>query len=546
MKFKIINGLIYDPSQNFNREKKVIYVKDNKISDPSENQKKEYETTFDVKGMIVMAGGIDIHSHIAGGNVNNARLLMPEIHKNFVENTLKNRINLPGRGSRWTTDGTGYRYAEMGFTTVVEPAVLPINSFLTQLELEKIPMIDKAGLAILGNDNFLLESLNKKKGQSYIDDYVAWTVSSSKCLGLKVINAGGSEVFKQGVQSFELDDIVPTYGVSSRQILKALNKANENLKIEHPLHVHCNNLGMPGNVKTALDTIDASEGRRMHLAHVQFYGYDDKGKRGFSSGAFELSEKINKNSNITVDIGQVLFKPTVTISSDILRQFNAKKHAKPNKWIISEVEDGGGGIVPYFYKENNFVNALQWVIGLELFLLVKNPYQVFLTTDHPNGAPFTSYPELLRLLMDLDFRNSQISKINKFAVKISNLRNIKRIYSLYEIAIMTRSSPAKLLGLHDRGSLKPGCIADISIYDPKKKIDEMFSKASYVFKDGENIVKDGKIIKLKKGTTQTLKLNFDKRINKDLQKWFDKFYSLDLETFVVDENFFPDNNFKIH
>ena len=546
MKFKIINGLIYDPSQNFNREKKVIYVKDNKISDPSENQKKEYETTFDVKGMIVMAGGIDIHSHIAGGNVNNARLLMPEIHKNFVENTLKNRINLPGRGSRWTTDGTGYRYAEMGFTTVVEPAVLPINSFLTQLELEKIPMIDKAGLAILGNDNFLLESLNKKKGQSYIDDYVAWTVSSSKCLGLKVINAGGSEVFKQGVQSFELDDIVPTYGVSSRQILKALNIANENLKIEHPLHVHCNNLGMPGNVKTALNTIDASEGRRMHLAHVQFYGYDDKGKRGFSSGSFELSEKINKNSNITVDIGQVLFKPTVTISSDILRQFNAKKYAKPNKWIISEVEDGGGGIVPYFYKENNFVNALQWVIGLELFLLIKNPYQVFLTTDHPNGAPFTSYPELLRLLMDLDFRNSQISKINKFAVKMSNLTNIKRIYSLYEIAIMTRSSPAKLLGLHDRGSLKPGCIADISIYDPKKKIDEMFSKASYVFKDGENIVKDGKIIKLKKGTTQTLKLNFDNRINKDLQKWFDKFYSLDLETFVVDESFFPDNNFKVH
>ena len=89
MKFKIINGLIYDPSQNFNREKKVIYVKDNKISDPSENQKKEYETTFDVKGMIVMAGGIDIHSHIAGGNVNNARLLMPEVHKKFVHETLE-------------------------------------------------------------------------------------------------------------------------------------------------------------------------------------------------------------------------------------------------------------------------------------------------------------------------------------------------------------------------------------------------------------------------------------------------------------------------
>ena len=77
-----------------------------------------------------MAGAIDIHSHIAGGNVNNARLLSPEIHTKFVENSLNRKKNLPGFNSRWTADGTGYRYIEMGFTTVVEPAILPINSFL--------------------------------------------------------------------------------------------------------------------------------------------------------------------------------------------------------------------------------------------------------------------------------------------------------------------------------------------------------------------------------------------------------------------------------
>ena len=86
----------------------------------------------------------------------------------------------------------------------------------------------------------------------------------------------------------------------------------------------------------------------MHLAHVQFYGYDDEGK-GFSSGAVKLTESINKNKNITVDVGKVMFKPTVTISSDILRQFEARKHAF-QKYIISEAEDGGGGIVPYEYK----------------------------------------------------------------------------------------------------------------------------------------------------------------------------------------------------
>ena len=40
-------------------------------------------------------------------------------------------------------------------------------------------MIDKAGLGIVGNDNFLLDGISKKKGQSYFDDYVGWTINSS-------------------------------------------------------------------------------------------------------------------------------------------------------------------------------------------------------------------------------------------------------------------------------------------------------------------------------------------------------------------------------
>ena len=90
-------------------------------------------------------------------------MLSPEIHANFMESNLGRKKNLPGFNSRWTSEGTGYRYAEMGFTTVIEPAVLPINAFLTQLELEQIPMIDKGCLGIVGNDNFLLDALNKKK-----------------------------------------------------------------------------------------------------------------------------------------------------------------------------------------------------------------------------------------------------------------------------------------------------------------------------------------------------------------------------------------------
>jgi formylmethanofuran dehydrogenase subunit A len=546
MKFKIVNGTVYDPTQQLNNVKKDIFVDDGKIVNPHPSEIYKYEITYDVEGMIVMAGAIDIHSHIAGGNVNNARIISPEIHSNFVEKSLGRKKTLPGFNSRWTSEGTGYRYAEMGFTTVVEPAILPINSFLCHLELEKIPMIDKAGLAILGNDTFLLESIHKKKGQNFINDYVAYTVESTKCLGLKVINAGGTEFFKQGGSSFNLDDIVPHYGVSSRQILKTLNIANEDLKIKHPLHVHCNNLGIPGNIESIIDTIDSAEGRRMHLAHVQFYGYGSKGKKGFSSASVELTDAVNKNKNITIDVGQVMFKPTITISSDVMRQYEARNNSSNKKWFVSEVEDGGGGIVPYEYKAKNYVNALQWLIGLEIFLLVKDPSRVFFTTDHPNGAPFTSYPDLFRLLMDYDYRNENIDYLNKESVNISYLKDIKRTYSLYDIAIMTRSSPAKILGLNDRGSLKDGRIADIAIYDPRKKIDAMFKEAKYVFKNGEEIVRNGKVLKYKKTSTLSIKPKYEKSILKEIQKWIDKKYALKLDEFKVDENFFAPENFIFH
>ena len=544
MKFKIINGKVFDPTQNLNGNKTDIYVDNGIIVKPNPSEFYKFKTVYDATDLIVMAGAIDIHSHIAGGNVNNARLLSPEIHSNFLKQNLNRKKNLPGFNSRWTSDGTGYRYAEMGFTTVVEPAVLPINSFLTHLELEKIPMIDKAGLAILGNDSFLLESMHKKKGQNFLNDYVAYTLNSTKCLGLKVINAGGAEFFKKGGETFDLDDVVPSYGVTSRQILTALNKANEDLKIKHPLHVHCNNLGVPGNIKTILETIKTAEGRRMHLAHVQFYGYDNEGKRGFSSGSVQLADAVNKNKNITVDVGQVMFKPTVTISSDILRQFEARNNANPKKWIINEVEDGGGGIVPYEYKSKNFVNSLQWLIGLEIFLMIKDPSKVFFTTDHPNGAPFTSYPELFRLLMDYEFRLEKISKINQESLKFSFLKDIKRTYSMYDIAIMTRSSPAKILGLKDRGSLRNGCIADISVYDPKKKIDQMFQSAKYVFKNGNEIVRNGKILKYHKSSTIAVDIRYEKSITKDLQSWVNRFYSLDVDDFKVNTDFFRNSNFK--
>ena len=104
MKFKIINGKIVDPSQKLDHVVKTIYVNDGIVVNPKKEEIKDYIKTYDAKNMVVMAGGIDIHSHIAGGNVNNARLLMPEIHKKFVSHLLKNRNHLIGI-RRWIQFG---------------------------------------------------------------------------------------------------------------------------------------------------------------------------------------------------------------------------------------------------------------------------------------------------------------------------------------------------------------------------------------------------------------------------------------------------------
>jgi formylmethanofuran dehydrogenase subunit A len=508
---RLAGGRLYDPTQGLNGVAADLYVRDGRfVETPAPGV--PVDRDIDLSGHVVMAGAVDIHSHIAGGNVNNARLLMPELQ--LAAGMRASSVLRAGRRSGgWSAIGTGERYARMGYTTVVEPAVLPCNAIMAHLEMADIPILDTAGLAILGNDDYLLRLLRADMPQQAINDHVAWTLDATRCLGLKVINAGGVNAFKQNVRSFGFDDEVPSYGVSSRRIVQVLQRAVVALGVRHPLHVHCNNLGLAGSgIDTILATMEAAEGLPMHLAHVQFYAYGREGARAFSSAAARLIDGWKKHPNITMDVGQVLFGPTVTISSDLPAQFGNRAAARPAKTGFSELEcEGGGGVVPYAYRERSFVNTLQWAIGLELFLLADDPSRIFFTTDHPNGAPFTRYPELFRLLMSADYRAEVMAQLDQEAIAMSLLPHLKREYSLYEIAIMTRSAAAGLMGLHDRGSLAPGCVADVSAYVPQADAGAMFARAAAVFKYGEQVVRDGEVIASPRGRALHTLPDYDRR-----------------------------------
>jgi len=112
---RIAGGRVIDPA-NGRDGVGDVWMRDGRIVDAPNGARAD--ATYEAAGKIVMAGAIDIHSHIAGWNVNAARLLLPELH----HAAMRHAPPTSPVSAQWSTFETGYLYAAMGFTTVVEPA----------------------------------------------------------------------------------------------------------------------------------------------------------------------------------------------------------------------------------------------------------------------------------------------------------------------------------------------------------------------------------------------------------------------------------------
>lgn len=531
MLIQLKSGNVYDPHNKIFNIRKDIYIKDGSIVDKKHVSSK-IDKVIDCRNKIVMPGAIDMHTHIGGGKVNIARLMLEEFHNEQDPNFDITAIIAP------STLKTGLKYIEMGYTSCFEPALLPANARQAHAEMSDIPFIDKGGYVLLGNDDYFLDLVRKKASQSSINDYIAFVLKATQCIGVKVVNPGGINAFKFNQRALNVDEKSKYYDITPREIVSVLTRGIRDLGIPHPLHVHCSNLGVPGNFLSTIETIKAANGLPIHLTHIQFQSYGNNGDRGFSSAAVEISNYLNKIPNLTCDVGQIMFGQTVTMSGDSMTQHKNHKHAHPNKWMCMDIEcEAGCGVVPFKYQDKSFVNALQWAIGLEIFLLAEDPWKVFLTTDHPNGAPFTSYPHLIKLLMDKSFRNDILNQLPKDILEHTILHTLNREYTLNEIAIMTRSAPAKILGLSKKGNFSHGSDADITIYDKNKKDPEdMFAHPSMVLKDGKVVVENGKIKEYVWGKTQTVAPEYDKSIEKNLGKFFDKYHTMKLSNYIISDD----------
>ena len=530
---RILHGEVYDPIHGINGEVRDIFVKDGKIvaEDPG-------GPTIDASGMVVMPGGVDMHAHIAGSKVNLSRKLRPEDHRGDV--VPRTKITRSGvGGSIPSTFTTGYRYAALGYTTAFDAAVPPMGARHAHEEFNDMPIVDKGFYVVMGNNEFIMRKIAEKQPRQ-VTDFVGWLLQATKAYAIKVVNPGGVENWKFLGNVHTLDDIVNEFGVTPRQIVSALADAAIDLHLPHPVHIHCNNLGVAGNWETTLDTMKTLGDRPGHFTHVQFHSYGGSPGGLFQSKVRELVDYVNAHPNISIDVGQIMFGDTTSMTGDgplayMLYQVSGRK------WINADVENEEGcGIVPIEYKDKNYVHATQWAIGLEWFLMMEDPWRVVLTTDHPNGASFIYYPRVIRLLMDREYRKGMMAKINQNALAKSNLPDLDREYTMYEIAIITRAGPAKLLGLKDKGHLGVGADADITIYDKNEDREAMFSTPRYVLKDGVVLVEDGHIRAETFGKTFYVDAKYDPSITPEIRDHFDKYYTVRFENYPVQlEHYLP-------
>ena len=556
----IKGGFVVDPTRKMDGDVADVAIKDGKIVDKVSSSAK----VIDAKGKTVMAGAVDVHAHVAGPKVNVGRLFRPE--DKLLSGTCRSAMAQGGNRiesgfSIPSTFKTGYDYARMGYAFVMEAAMPPLYSPHIHEEIHDTPIIDEAALPVFGNNWFVMDYLKKGEIENTAA-YIAWLLRTTKGYGVKVVNPGGTAAWGWGLNCLTLDDPVPYFEITPREIIIGCMKANEYLGLPHSMHIHQNDLGNPGNYKLTIDSLKLAEGIKpknkfgreqvMHSTHLQFHSYGGTGWGDFESKAKEVMDYVNKNKAITVDLGCVTLDETTTMTAD--GPFEHHLHSLNHlKWVNVDVEmETAAGVVPYVYDPNIKVCDIQWAIGLELGLFAKDMNRTFISTDHPNAGPFTRYPRVIKWLMSKKAREAVLDsfKHKDKVIDATNIHGIDRELTLFEIAQMTRSGPAKCLGLANvYGGLAPGMNADVGIFDlnyknmpsDPEKIEKAFQRAAYFIKSGEIVVKDGEVISHghKRTVWVNVKMPENPQVKRDIAQSFTKEYTVDLINYPVRDYLAP-------
>src|ERR1700733_10499074 len=109
--FKIAGGTVYDPANGIDGQVRDIWIAGGKIVTAPGDPETRPVRLIDAQGLVVMAGGVDMHSPIVGPKVNTARKMCPEQKRRGQPVYRTGNMHSGTMGSVPSTFATGYKYA---------------------------------------------------------------------------------------------------------------------------------------------------------------------------------------------------------------------------------------------------------------------------------------------------------------------------------------------------------------------------------------------------------------------------------------------------
>src|SRR5512139_2457673 len=202
------NACVIDPINRINADVMDIAIRDGRIVE-SVSAAAE---VIDAQGCLTLPGGIDSHSHVSGTKVNFGRYMSPEDMR-AGRTSRRGVMHVTSGYSVPTTFGNSYRYSAMGYTTVLEGAMAPLEARHTHEEFTATPHQDMMANTLFDGNWAIMEAVQKRdiKRAAAI---VAWTLSAVKGYSIKLTNPGGTEAWGWGEDLTSIHEQVPNFNVT--------------------------------------------------------------------------------------------------------------------------------------------------------------------------------------------------------------------------------------------------------------------------------------------------------------------------------------------
>ncbi|MFX0033378.1 MAG: amidohydrolase family protein [Candidatus Hodarchaeota archaeon] len=493
-KLIVKNGIVFDPINDVKGEVKDILIEDGKIVEKLSNEKNVKE--INAKDKTVIPSGIDIHTHIASQQINWVRLV-GKTDKTFQEYWNNLRLDYIARD-----------YISNGYTFIVEANVYPSLSKQTIFNFQQFPVLDKA--ILLNISNFWpLELEFQREMEEQASVFLSDLLTKTKGFGFKIYNPFEAENWNFHKLRDSVEDKGRLYNFSPIDVYEKLAKYNEYLGLPHSVHAHVAGyeketakqnlsiileriraLNLTPNPKNDLN-IDRTQ--IFHLAHASTYNID-----GDNSNLINF---FNDNQDFCLDLGILGFDPINPLITSDRRLINSiNSSASPFKLITMATESEGDSFSTLrTFSKKHKDSCIYWANALSLALNIKNKWQIQLSLNFPNYSHIKNIPEIASWLMSRKAREEFQSNMNQEFLKNNLLKNEEKELNFNEYIIISRSSPAKSLGIGSiKGNLGINADGDINILN--LNINEIDTSKDYQlleesFKNIEFVIKGGKVIK---------------------------------------------------